>query len=127
MKEDSITDAIGYATCTSAQGLKAAAILTPTATGYTAKVVSKFRPRSPIFAFTSTEQVARHLSLVWGVTPIIYEPAMTEKGVFYEAVNGAVKRGFITDNDLVVITAGAPVGIGGMTNMLRVHLVGNEI
>lgn len=127
IKDNSITDAIGYATCTSAQGLKAAAILTPTSTGYTAKVVSKFRPRAPILAFTSNDRVARHLSLVWGVTPIIYEPEMAGKGVFYEAVNGAVKRGFISDNDLVVITAGAPVGTGAKTNMLRVHLVGSEI
>lgn len=127
IKDDSITDAIGYATCTSAQGLKAAAILTPTATGYTAKVVSKFRPRAPIFAFTSTDFVARHLSLVWGINPIIYQSEITGKGVFHKAVNEAVKRGFITDNDLVLITAGAPVGTGGKTNMLRVHLVGSEI
>ncbi|MDD2189974.1 MAG: pyruvate kinase [Eubacteriales bacterium] len=126
-KDDSITDAIGYATCTSAQGLKAAAIITPTTTGHTAKVVSKFRPKAPILAFTRYDQVARQLSLVWGVTPLVFGPALTEIDVFREAVNASVKKGFVSDKDLIVITAGAPVGVGGMTNMLRIHIVGNKI
>ncbi len=127
VKDCSITNAIGHATCTSAQGLKATAILTPTATGHTAQIVSKFRPRAPILAFTATEQVARHLSLVWGVTPIVNKAADTEKGVFLDAINIAVEKGCIADGDLIVITAGAPVGVGGMTNMLRIHIVGNKI
>lgn len=127
VKDCSITNAIGHATCTSAQGLKATAILTPTATGHTAQIVSKFRPRAPILAFTATEQVARHLSLVWGVTPIVTKPADTEKGVFLDAINIAVEKGCIANGDLIVITAGAPVGVGGMTNMLRIHIVGNKI
>lgn len=127
VKDDSVTNAIGYATCTSAQGLKATAILTPTATGHTAKVVSKFRPRAPILAFTTTYQVARHLSLVWGVTPIITRQAGTERGVFHDAVSIAEKKGYIAEGDLVVITAGAPVGVGGMTNILRIHIVGNKL
>ncbi len=127
VKDASITNAIGHATCTSAQGLKATAILTPTATGHTAQVVSKFRPRAPILAFTSTEQVARHLSLVWGVTPIVTEQVDTEMDVFLDAISKSVKKGYIADGDLIVITAGAPVGVGGMTNMLRIHIVGNKI
>ncbi len=127
VKDASVTNAIGYATCTSAQGLKATAILTPTATGHTAQVVSKFRPRAPILAFPTKEQVARHLSLVWGVTPIVTKPADTEKDVFLDAISIAVEKGCIKDGDLVVITAGAPVGVGGMTNMLRIHIVGSKI
>lgn len=127
VKDAGITNAIGHATCTSAQGLKATAILTPTATGYTAQVVSKFRPRAPILAFTSTEQVARHLSLAWGVTPIVTEPVDSEMDVFLDAINKSVKKGYIADGDTIVITAGAPVGVGGMTNMLRIHIVGNKI
>ncbi len=126
-KDDSITDAIGYATCTSAQGLKAAAIITPTTTGHTAKVVAKFRPKAPIFAFTRYDQVARQLSLVWGVTPVVFGAALTEIDVFREAVNVSIEKEFVNDKDLIVITAGAPVGIGGMTNMLRIHIVGNKI
>ena len=127
VKDASITNAIGYATCTSAQGLKATAILTPTATGHTARVVSKFRPKAPILAFPTSEQVARQLSLVWGVMPIVTKPVDTEKGVFHDAINVALKKGYIADGDLVVITAGVPVGVGGMTNMLRIHIVGNKI
>lgn len=127
VKDSSITNAIGHATCTSAQGLKATAILTPTATGHTAQVVSKFRPKAPILAFPTTDQVARHLSLVWGVIPIVTRPADTEKEVFVDAICTAEDKGYITDGDLIVITAGAPVGVGGMTNMLRIHVVGSKL
>jgi pyruvate kinase len=127
VKDANVTNAIGYATCTSAQGLKATAILTPTATGHTAQVVSKFRPKAPILAFPTNEQVARHLSLVWGVTPVVTKPVDTEKGVFHDAISVAVEKGYIADGDLIVITAGAPVGVGGMTNMLRIHIVGNKL
>ncbi len=127
VKDSSITNAIGYATCASAQGLKATAILTPTATGHTAQVVSKFRPRAPILAFPLKDQVARHLSLVWGVTPLLSKSADTEKGVFLEAIDVSEKNGLITDGDLIVITAGVPVGVGGMTNMFRIHIVGSII
>lgn len=127
VKDSSMTNAIGYATCTSAQGLKATAIITPTASGHTAQVVSKFRPKAPILAFPATHQVARHLALVWGVTSLKSPPAKTEKDVYVVTINAAVEQGFIKDGDLIVITAGAPVGVGGMTNMLRVHIVGSKI
>ena len=127
VKDANITNAIGYATCTSAQGLKATAILTPTATGHTAQVVSKFRPKAPILAFPTSDQVARHLSLVWGVTPIVTKTADSEKAVYLDAICISKKKGYISDGDLIVITAGAPVGVGGMTNMLRIHIVGSKI
>ena len=127
VKDCGLTNAIGYATCASANGLKATAILTPTAAGVTAQVVSKFRPRAPIIAVASTDQVARHLSLVWGVVPLVSAPVRTEKDVFVEAIESSVKQGYIADGDLVVITAGVPVGVAGMTNMMRIHIVGNII
>ena len=126
-KETCQTDAIGYSSCSSANGLKATAILTPTAMGVTAKVVSKFRPRTPIIAFASTAQVARQLSLVWGVSPLVSSPVQTERDVFIDAIDRSVKEGFIANGDLVVITAGVPVGVAGMTNMMRIHIVGNTI
>lgn len=127
VKDSSITNAIGYATCTSSHGLKATAILTPTATGHTAQVVSKFRPRAPIIAFAATDQVARHLSLIWGVTPLLSASVHTEKEVYMDAIETSLKMGYISEGDLIVITAGAPVGVGGMTNMLRIHIVGHQI
>ena len=127
VKDSSVTNAIGYATCTSAQGLKATAILTPTATGYTAQIVSKFRPKAPILAFTATDQVARHLSLVWGVTPLLSTAVYTEREVYLDAINIGLENGYIKEGDLIAITAGAPVGVAAMTNMLRIHIVGNMI
>lgn len=124
VKDSSITNAIGHATCTSALGLKATAILTPTVSGYTALVVSKFRPKAPILAFTSTDRVARSMSLAWGVTPLVKFYADTENGIFKEAIDTSIEQGFIQRGDLVVITAGVPVGVGGTTNMLRIHIVG---
>jgi pyruvate kinase len=127
MKNSSITNSIGHSTCISAQDLKAKAILTPTSTGYTAQVVSKFRPKSPILAFTYSDQVARHLSLVFGVTPIVNKHNTTAHEIFSEAISASEELGYISKGDLIVITAGAPVGVGGTTNMLRIHVVGNEI
>ena len=126
-KEDCLTDAIGYSSVASANGLQATAILTPTAVGSTAQVVSKFRPKAPIIALASTEQVARHLSLVWGVIPLVSSPVKTGKDEFYEAIDASLEKGFIKEGDLVVITAGVPVGVAGMTNMMRLHIVGSTI
>lgn len=126
-KDKSITDAIGYATCTSAAGLNAKAILTPTSSGYTAMVVSKFRPRTPILAFTRTDRVARRLALVWGAYPLVKETSDTAEEVFRTAVEKAFSEGFIEKGDLIVITAGVPVAMEGNTNMLRIHEVGKEL
>lgn len=126
-KDRSITDAIGYATCTSAAGLNAKAILTPTSSGYTAMVVSKFRPRTPILAFTRTDRVARRLALVWGAYPLVKETSDTAEEVFRTAVEKALSEGFIEKGDLIVITAGVPVAMEGNTNMLRIHEVGKEL
>lgn len=127
IRHTSITNAIGHATCNSACGLKATAILTPTETGYTALVVAKFRPKAPIIAFSSSCKVVRQLSLAWGVTPLTAGPSHTAQDVFEQAVHLAKKHGFIKDSDLVVITTGVPVGKEGNTNMLRIHVVGSPL
>lgn len=127
VKDTNITNAIGHATCTSAHGLKASAILTPTTSGHTAMVVSKFRPKAPIVAFTPSEQVARYLSLVWGVRPLVRVHVRSEEEVFREAIETSLKKGIVQEGDLVVLTAGAPMGVGGTTNMLRIHEIGNDI
>lgn len=127
IKDSSITNAIGHATCTSAQGLKATAILTPTSSGYTASVVSTFRPKAPIIACTSSDRVARSLSLSWGVTPLVKRHIESDGEIFNVAIDAAIKKELIKEGDLIVITAGVPVGVGGTTNMLRIHIVGNEL
>jgi pyruvate kinase len=127
IKDTSITDAIGYATCTSATGLRATAILTPTTSGHTPMVVSKFRPKAPIIATTTTERTARRLSIAWGVYPIVINQFGDANEQLAHTIAAAKAEGFIKDLDIVVITAGVPSGIEGNTNMLRVHVVGRKI
>ncbi len=127
IKDTGVTDAIGYATCASAQGLKAEAILTPTTSGYTPTVVSKFRPKAPIIATMSSERVARRLSLNWNVFPLVIEYRDTTTESIELSVREAVAAGHIGIHDLIIITAGVPTGIEGNTNMMRVHIVGREI
>lgn len=127
LRDESITNAIGHATVASAYGLKARAILAPTASGGTPMVISKFRPSAQIFAATSKEEVARRLSLCWGVECLVIEPATTEKELFVKSIEALSKREKIKKNDILIITAGLPVGIEGNTNMMRIHVVGREI
>lgn len=127
LRDESVTNAIGHATVASAYGLKARAILTPTASGATPVVISKFRPRAPIFAATHKEAVARRLALSWGVECLVIDEAKNERDMFVMAIDALSKKEKIKKNDILIITAGLPVGISGNTNMMRVHVVGKEI
>lgn len=122
-KDKSITDAISHATCTSAQDLGAAAILTATSSGYTSMMVSKFRPKAPIIVSTSDPRVARRMSLVWGTVSIIIEEGKNTEEIFDKSIEKSLMKGFIHSGDLIVITAGVPVGVSGSTNMMKVHIV----
>lgn len=122
-----ITDAISHATCTTAHDLGAAAIITSTKSGFTARMVSKYRPRAPIIAVTPSERVCRKLSLVWGVQPLLAPRFESTDEMMKEAVEAALAKGLIKCGDLVVITAGVPVGVPGTTNLLKVHIVGEVL
>ncbi|WP_243495195.1 pyruvate kinase [Priestia aryabhattai] len=123
----SITDAIGQSVVHTALNLNASAIVAPTESGYTAKIVSKYRPQSPIVAVAANASVARRLSLVWGVTPVVGERVSTIDDMLDHAVNDAVKTGVVAHGDLVVITAGVPVGESGATNLMKVQVVGDVL
>ncbi|MGG3155106.1 pyruvate kinase [Priestia megaterium] len=123
----SITDAIGQSVVHTALNLNASAIVAPTESGYTAKIVSKYRPQSPIVAVAANDSVARRLSLVWGVTPVVGEHVNTIDDMLDHAVNDAVKTGVVAHGDLVVITAGVPVGESGATNLMKVQVVGDVL
>lgn len=123
--QTSVTNAISHATCTTAHDLGAAAIITVTKSGHTARMVSKFRPACPIIATTVSETVCRQLALSWGVYPILSEMKTSTDDLFEHAVERAVEKGAVKNGDLTVITAGIPVGISGTTNILKVHLVGH--
>ncbi|MCL6522483.1 MAG: pyruvate kinase [Firmicutes bacterium] len=118
-----VTEAISLASVTTATALEAAAIITPTQSGRTARVVAAQRPAAPVLAVTPEPATARRLSLVWGVEPLIL-PAQPSSDVMVErAVGAALEAGYIANGDLVVITAGFPVGVSGTTNTLKVHTV----
>ncbi|MFC0214118.1 pyruvate kinase [Paenibacillus chartarius] len=126
-QQKNVTEVISQAVANSALELDARAILTPTETGYTARMVSKYRPKAPIIAITPNEQVIRRLSLVWGVVPISGVEAKTTDELFDLAVENSVKSGHISLGDIVVITAGVPVGRSGTTNLIKVHQVGEMV
>ena len=118
-----ITDAICHATCTTALDLGARAILTVTKSGYAARMISRYRPQSDIIACTTSARVARQLNLSWGVTPIVMEERHHVLDLFNHAVECAQKKGHISEDDIVVITSGVPLGHSGTTNMIKVQKV----
>lgn len=118
-----ITNAISHATVTTAHDLNAAAIITVTKSGQTARMISKYRPSCPIVGGTTYPHVCRQLNLSWGVTPImIHEEERTDE-LFEHAIAAVKETGLINDGDTIVITAGIPLGVSGTTNMLKVEEV----
>ena len=118
-----VTDAISYATCTTAESLGISTIITATQSGSTARMVSKHRPRSHIIAATPDEGVARRLNLVWGVTPLLVKRRQGTDQMIEEAVTATINAGLIREGEMVVITAGVPTGVPGTTNLLKVHII----
>jgi pyruvate kinase len=125
--ETTITNAISHATVTTAHDLNAAAILTVSLSGTTAQNVSKYRPTCPILACTPDPVVGRQLRLNWGILPLMTKEETDTTALFNHAVQTALEAGCINEGELVVLTAGVPVGHSGTTNMLKVHVVGEKI
>ena len=124
----SVANAISHSACTTAHDLGAAAILAVSKSGYTARVISGFRPSCPIIAGTLDDRAYRQLNLSWGVTPIHTDVKNTSDELFDHAVERALKEtNLIKKGDIVVITGGSPVGISGTTNVLKVKLVGDVL
>lgn len=119
----SITNAISHATVTTAHDLDAAAIITVTKTGKTARMISKYRPNCPIIGFTTDDTACRQLNMSWGVLPGIVLEQNNTDDLINHAITTALKYGYIKHGDLVVITAGVPLGISGTTNLLKVQVV----
>lgn len=126
-KEPGVTYAVSHATCETASALSATAIMTATSSGFTARKISQFRPKSNIVAVTTTERVSRQLILVWGVFPIVAKEVESTDEIFDLCIEEGQKLGYVNEGDLVVITAGVPVGVAGATNLMKVHLVGEMI
>lgn len=115
-----ITDAIAYATCSAAMDLDAAAIITVTMSGHTAEAISKFKPGCPVIGCTVRKWVCSQLNLLWGVKPLLIKQESSTDELFAEAVAEAQRAGFVKSGDVVVITAGVPLGVAGTTNMIHV-------
>lgn len=127
LPQKTVTDAISYATCNIALELDAAAIITPTASGFTARMVSKYKPKAKIIAATPYLKVAKKMCLVWAVHPVLVRKTDGTDEMITEGVQRTLEAGLISLGDLVVITAGVPVGVPGTTNLLKVHIVGEIV
>jgi pyruvate kinase len=125
--QNSVTDAISYATCRAAQDLGVAAIISATHSGHTARMVSKYKPKAPIIAVTPSAKVASALTLTWGVYPLLCPPTSSTDETFNTSVKVALEAGLIQSGDLVILTAGVPVGVPGTTNFMRIDTVGEVI
>ncbi|QMV40748.1 pyruvate kinase [Cohnella cholangitidis] len=126
-QQTSVTEAISQAVANSALDLDARAIVTSTESGYTARMISKYKPKSQIIAVTPVDQVLRRLQLVWGVLPVKGVSAKTTDEMFEIAVKGAMETGTVRLGDTIIITAGVPVGRSGTTNLIKIHNVGELI
>lgn len=115
-----VTTAISHATCTTAMDLKAAAIITVTISGFTAGMISRYKPSCPIIACSVSPRICRQMSLYWGVTPLWIARESTTDDLFDVAVHAAEEAGYIKSGDKAVLTAGVPLGVSGKTNMIRV-------
>ena len=122
MQEDrlSVAAATAYAACTMAVEVGADAILTVSQGGLTARMVSRFRPQTPVAALLTNEKVWRRAALYWGVTPLMMPNADDTDELVKMAICVARRTGVVKSGDLVVVTAGVPAGISGNTNMLRI-------
>ncbi len=123
----SITGAIGQATCDIAHDLSCAAILTASAAGRTARVVSRYRPRAPIICATNRADTYQRLALVWGVQSVMVDIADDSDSMMQACIDAAGQTGQVQTDDIVVITGGVPVGRPGSTNFIKIHRIGQPL
>lgn len=121
-----VTDGISQATVSLAHDLGARAIITATSTGHTAFMVAMHRPRAPIVAVTPDVATQRRLTLAWGVTPLLAARGESTDELIVNAIARSREAGIVEDGDLVIVTAGVPAGIPGMTNLIKVEEVGRH-
>ncbi len=123
----SITDTVALATTDAARNLRAQAIITATQTGYSAKKVSKYKPQMPTYAVTNDRNVMDRLTLSWGIFPVHIGKPPNLDSLIDESVNACLKKEYIKNGDLIIITAGILTGIPGGTNIMKIHVVAKEI
>ncbi|MDR0847262.1 MAG: pyruvate kinase [Lactobacillales bacterium] len=122
-----VTEAIGRAVAKAAINLGIKTIVAVTESGYTARMISKYRPTADILAITFDEKVSKGLTINWGVQPIVAEKVSSTDELFELATKKAVEAGLAEEGDLILITAGVPVGERGTTNIMKIQLVGKNL
>lgn len=122
-----VTETIGLSVARAAKNLGVKTIVAATESGYTAKMISKYRPDADILAVTFDERTKRGLMLNWGVYPTVAEKPLTTDEMFELAAKQAVDLGFAKEGDLILITAGVPVGERGTTNVMKIQLIGSKL
>jgi pyruvate kinase len=122
-----VTETIGLSVARAAKNLGVKCIVAATESGYTAKMISKYRPDADILAVTFDERTKRGLMLNWGVYPTVAEKPSTTDEMFDLATKKAVELGFAEEGDLILITAGVPVGERGTTNVMKIQLIGSKL
>lgn len=127
MIDTNLVNAIGVSVAHTALNLNVESIVAATESGATAQTISKYRPHSHIIAVTPNETTARHMTLVWGVLPVVKKGKQTTDELLNNAVSTAVNTGLVDNGDLIIITAGVPTGETGTTNLMKIHLVGDEL
>lgn len=125
--ETSLVNAIGVSVAHTALNLNVKAIVAATESGSTAKTISKYRPKSDILAVTPNESTARQCALMWGVYPIIKKGNYSTDELLNNAVATAIESERVVNGDLIIITAGVPTGESGTTNLMKLHLIGDEL
>lgn len=125
--EMTITEAISQSVTHTAMNLDVQTIITPTESGHTARMISKYRPKQTILAVTFNERVNRQLALVWGVHPVQGEKTDSTDEMLDVAIERALSAGICSHGNRVIITAGVPVGESGTTNLLKVHIIGDVL
>jgi len=119
----SIDDAITHSACLTAMDLQAKAILAPTHTGHTARMIARFRPECPVVALTRREEVCRCLAICWGIVPLRTVEARSTDHIFEQAARTALEQRLADRGEVVVITAGVPLGRTGSTNLVKAHII----
>ncbi|MEG2893839.1 MAG: pyruvate kinase, partial [Clostridium sp.] len=121
------TNAVSYSCTSAANELGAEAIIAATQSGHTARMISKYRPKCQIIASTPHEKVARQLSLVFSVVPIVVKESDSADELMNLSIDKSLDMGLLKTGDLIVFAAGVPVGFTGTTNMMRIHVVGDVL
>ncbi|MCC5889145.1 MAG: pyruvate kinase [Alkalibacterium sp.] len=125
--QNDMTEAIGQAVGHTAKNLNISTIVAATESGHTARMISKFRPKADILAVTFSEETARGLALQWGVQPTVSEKPTSTDDMFNLATQKTVEIGYAKEGDLILITAGVPVGERGTTNVMKIQLIGSKL